>query len=426
MGNILNYLIPGVGQYALLADLAENVFNYASVESTNESNEYNVEQTNKANREIAQINNAANRDLWMQQAEYNSPANQVRRLGEAGFSPIAALGTSGFNSSMTPNPNQQVGNPMIANHREAPQIGGFSESLLGSVQTDAYAKKMLADAHLTDIRASKEADRLDKEIEWLKQNGLISSHEAGLRELELARKQQTYNDDVNTVHSNSVAASENARKTKLEADRSQFEYDLRQKYGESEVQKQLAILDAQKREIDQRRQYLIQQGYNLEYINRQISAYIDSLNADTELKRQLYNYNEQAYPERLKTERMSGQQSQLQYFFDTAHYLDLCYNALERDNYSVQSARDQLKLLHEQITMARQQNDWYAVQQLEGVANTLYGGIQTAKNGRLLDSKVRDIESSIMRANRKRTDRTIFFDKNNKFNGQQIKEYYPE
>lgn len=417
-----NYYDPA----ALAAQFAEMAINYDSVLKTNESNRQNVESTNEANKYIAQINNAANRDLWLAQAEYNSPKNQVQRMREAGFSPVAALGTSGLNSSMSPNPNQQVGNPMVAPHAEVPQIGGLADTMLSSTQTDAYAKKMLADARMTDLKADKESDRLSAEIEWMRQNKRLTESEADTRLLDLAKKEQTYNDDVNAIHSASVAASENARKAKFDADRQQFEYNLRQKYGDSEVQKQLAILDAQKREIDQRRQYYIQQGHNLEYINRQISAYIESINADIDLKKQLYDYNEQAYPERLKTERMTGQQSQLQYFFDTAHYLDLCYNALERDNYSVQSARDQLKLLHEQITMARQQNDWYAVQQLEGVANTLYGGIQTAKNGRLLDSKVRDIESSIMRANRKRTDRIMYFDKNNKFNGQQIKEYYPE
>ena len=423
MGGILDfakYAIPGYGQVALALDAAQGIMNYISTEKTNEANEDMVRQTNQANREIAQINNQANSDLWFQQADYNSPKNQISRLQEAGFSPIAALGSSGFNSSMTPNPNQQVGNPMIANRRDAPlfdmQLG---QNIVGSVQADAYSKKMLADAHMTDIQAGQEEERLKSYIHWLKKQGEISDKEADLKEYDLMKKQQTYNADVVKVESEAYRANEEAQKAKFDRMRSEFEYDLRQKYGESEVKKQLAILDSQKKEIDSLSQYYREKGYSERSIRAQIAAYINNIDADTELKRQLHDYNEEANPERLKVERREGQQGFLGMVFDSAHFMDMLYNDLYESNFSVEEAREQLNLLKEHVKFARKQNMYYDADKIEGYIKDLQMGIRTAKSGRLDDARVQDLQ----RQRKKRTSRT-FYDRDNRYNGRVVEDRY--
>ena len=64
-------------------------------------NMYMQNQTNRTNQNIAKENNRFNREMWNLQTQYNTPANQMRRLKEAGLN----------TSLMYGNPQNAAGTP---------------------------------------------------------------------------------------------------------------------------------------------------------------------------------------------------------------------------------------------------------------------------------------------------------------------------
>jgi len=103
--------------WAGLGGLLGGAFNMWSTHDTNESNEDNVERTNATNLAIARERNSTETALWREQAEYNSPAAQMKRLEAAGLNPNLAYGQVA-ESKMSAPPSLEV--PRMESFRRDP------------------------------------------------------------------------------------------------------------------------------------------------------------------------------------------------------------------------------------------------------------------------------------------------------------------
>lgn len=112
--------------------------------------------TNASNRAMQRESNEFNRQMWLEQTEYNSPANQIARLKGAGLNPNLANGE----------PNQAGAPPEYRSSKnEAPQVDPMmiaNAMLLKSQQeaNDSVAEKERALADKTNT----ENDLLKKEL----------------------------------------------------------------------------------------------------------------------------------------------------------------------------------------------------------------------------------------------------------------------
>ena len=84
---------------------------YASGKMNKRAEKFNREEAEKQrtwNENMAEKQNAWNYDLWMQSLEYDSPANQVQRLREAGLNPMY-YGLDGNSAQAAPDAAQPLG-----------------------------------------------------------------------------------------------------------------------------------------------------------------------------------------------------------------------------------------------------------------------------------------------------------------------------
>lgn len=95
MGSFLSSILPGVGT---AVDIAGGIF----------GNLFNANQARKAEKrqfqmqkDLMSYQNDMNRSNWLEQTEYNSPANQMKRLQEAGLNPNLVYG-HGANAMASP------------------------------------------------------------------------------------------------------------------------------------------------------------------------------------------------------------------------------------------------------------------------------------------------------------------------------------
>ena len=92
---------------------------------TNSQNRRSIEQANRLNMQMQQNQNAWNERMWHMNNEYNTPANQIKRLKEAGLNPDLMYGNPSQGTSSAPaqgtNPAQaqpfqmQICFPMLNN-----------------------------------------------------------------------------------------------------------------------------------------------------------------------------------------------------------------------------------------------------------------------------------------------------------------------
>lgn len=130
---------------------------------TNSQNRRSIEQTNRLNMQMQQNQNAWNERMWHMNNEYNTPANQIKRLKEAGLNPDLMYGNPSQGTSSAP---AQGTTP---SHAEAFQSLGF-----GDMFSNAQQLMMQKKANDANIRLMQsQADSLDAET-TLKERSLTN------------------------------------------------------------------------------------------------------------------------------------------------------------------------------------------------------------------------------------------------------------
>ena len=85
-------------------------------------------EANATNLQIARETNEANRNLWLEQSEYNTPANQMARFRAAGINPyMAASQITGGNAETAPVMQSAVVDPTYNSTAAAAEMQGYSK-----------------------------------------------------------------------------------------------------------------------------------------------------------------------------------------------------------------------------------------------------------------------------------------------------------
>ena len=168
----------------------------ASASATQSANNTAIKttaMTNKANKELAEQQNQWNLEQWHRENDYNHPAEQAKRLQEAGLSKAAAAqSVSGgeARSLQSANLANQVAPP-------APQIPDFSGlnamSIIGIARQFEALRKESADADITETNAEWQDEIIFTELD-AKRVAARATADANTRENELHpyRLQQDY------------------------------------------------------------------------------------------------------------------------------------------------------------------------------------------------------------------------------------------
>lgn len=92
--------------------------------------------TNTTNRELAEEANAHELDMWKLSNEYNTPANQMKRMLEAGLNPAAAYGqVDAGNASGSPGTHQSTAQmPHATEFRDSQQKMQMAQLILNGVK----------------------------------------------------------------------------------------------------------------------------------------------------------------------------------------------------------------------------------------------------------------------------------------------------
>lgn len=140
---------------------------------TNSQNRRSIEQTNRLNMQMQQYQNAWNERMWHMNNEYNTPANQIKRLKEAGLNPDLMYGNPSQGTSSSPAQGTSL------SHAEAFQSLGFGDMFSNAQQlmmqkkaNDAQIKLMNSQAEQMDAETQlkkKDLGTYDKRFELVKQ-----------------------------------------------------------------------------------------------------------------------------------------------------------------------------------------------------------------------------------------------------------------
>lgn len=130
--------------------------------------------TNEANMRLAEYQYDRNLDMWNRANEYNKPANQVKRLREAGLNPALLYGSGSVANTSSNSPQYD------APHLQAYQ--GFGDLGLGQ------AVSVYQNARNLDSQIRK----TDAETENILTNKSLTELEAGLKEINLLKEQYMY------------------------------------------------------------------------------------------------------------------------------------------------------------------------------------------------------------------------------------------
>lgn len=151
---------------------------------TNSQNRQSIEQTNRLNMQMQQYQNAWNERMWHMNNEYNTPANQIKRLKEAGLNPDLMYGNPSQGTSSAP---AQGTTP---SHAEAFQSLGFGDMFSNAQQlmmqkkaNDAQIKLMNSQAEQMDVDTQlkkKDLGTYDKRTAQMEElnKAIISNYEA--------------------------------------------------------------------------------------------------------------------------------------------------------------------------------------------------------------------------------------------------------
>ena len=119
--------------------------------STSKTNRTNLEIANRYNQtqiDLANMNNKFNRQMWLEQQEYNTPANQMQRYRAAGINPYMALG------QMSNGNAESAVTGTMPNTAAPPNMQRKDYSFVGNAAANAAAVALSA---ANAIKANKEA-----------------------------------------------------------------------------------------------------------------------------------------------------------------------------------------------------------------------------------------------------------------------------
>lgn len=151
---------------------------------TNSQNRRSIEETNRLNYQMQQEQLAWNERMWHMNNEYNTPANQMQRLKEAGLNPNLLYGNPSQGTSSAP---AQGTNPAQA---QAFQMQGFGDMFSNAQQlmmqkkaNDAQIKLMNSQAEQMDVETQlkkKDLGTYDKRTAQMEElnRAIISNYEA--------------------------------------------------------------------------------------------------------------------------------------------------------------------------------------------------------------------------------------------------------
>lgn len=107
---------------------------------------------NKKNLELMKLQNQMNKEQWQRENVYNSPANQMKRLAEAGINPNLAYSNGGLMNTAASSPNMQAGqvNPIQYN---LPSMGEVANAFNSSSLIESQKKNVDADTAAKNAQA---------------------------------------------------------------------------------------------------------------------------------------------------------------------------------------------------------------------------------------------------------------------------------
>lgn len=149
---------------------------------TNMQNRRAVNQTNRLNYQMQQEQNAWNERMWHMNNEYNTPANQMKRLIAAGLNPDLMYGNPSQGTSSAP---AQGTNPAQA---QAFQMQGFGDMFSNAQQL--MMQKKANDANVRLMQA--QADSLDAETTFKERGLSLDEKRVKLQERELETSIQQF------------------------------------------------------------------------------------------------------------------------------------------------------------------------------------------------------------------------------------------
>lgn len=172
----------------------------------------NTDRTIRANKQLAnyqyqqdlKMANAANQfniDMWNRQNVYNSPAEQMKRLQQAGLNPNLVYGSGNVGGNVTSGPPRsevaKYQKPTVKYNYQPPQTAPAIQSYFDARVKQAQTNNLNATTLLTDAKTVNEATRTkgiftDNEVKELKRRMLENTFDYQVQtkeqELEIAKQ----------------------------------------------------------------------------------------------------------------------------------------------------------------------------------------------------------------------------------------------
>lgn len=155
---LLGSIVGGAG------GIANGLLSFFGQKSANKANKQMTQMNIDANKEMQQTANDFTLDMWNKSNEYNSPANQRKRLLEAGINPLSQQMSQSQAQSVT-GATGSVGSP-IAMQNELAGLGqGLQSAAMNSAQLDLLRSQ--AEKNRSDIGLTKqETKRIELDNEY--------------------------------------------------------------------------------------------------------------------------------------------------------------------------------------------------------------------------------------------------------------------
>lgn len=174
------------------AGLVSSLLGFGGQQDTNSTNLQAVRETNQANRELAEYQYEKNVEQWNRENEYNTPAEQMKRLAQAGLNPHLVYGNGNAIQPSAKSP--QYEKPQLQTyHQDASPAGvlgiGFKDMVNDTVNT--YLKEKMQIAQINKMYWDNE--KTIAETQNIKDNNPIL-----LEQLRSLRKKNRYQDTLNT------------------------------------------------------------------------------------------------------------------------------------------------------------------------------------------------------------------------------------
>lgn len=192
----------------------------SSNKAANQANQQIAANTNATNIQLAREQQAYQYKMWKENNAYNTPANQLKRLRDAGINPAFALGQVATGNSTSPadSPemaNQQIGTPMVP-FDPSPYTQQFSNTAINFY--NAQTQRMAVESQMS----LNEQQRFKMQYE----QGLIDAQTTNAR-AELK----------NIAETNKAIIKDNNRRD--------IENNIRSSFGLEEIQQKIGLIKSE-------------------------------------------------------------------------------------------------------------------------------------------------------------------------------------